>query len=377
MILPLLCIVLFVISAWSLSVRAYCARPPRFPGPKGLPLIGNILPSRRMWLALAEHSEKHGPMYSLRVLQKHILVLNSAAEARDLLEGKSNLYFIRPIPPMVLLAGMDRGVLFEGDPLRLRKARKLLHLVLQPRELRRFNPILVERNNVFLNDLLRTPDKLVAHIRKLSAGITLSMSHGYEVKGEHDPYVEMADINVQNFAQASALGRFLVDWIPLLAKLPAFLPGMHFKRLGLSWRQQYTDMAEKGQEYVESNFAMGSAKPSLTSTALDSYLKDERDIIMFTATQVYTGGADTSTSTLSSFFLMMMMHPDVQRRAQQEIDEVIGDERLPEYADRPRLPYVEALLKELLRCCPPIPAGPQQKTTSTEGISSRKGLSSL
>lgn len=154
---------------------------------------------------------------------------------------------------MILLAGMDRGVLYEGDPLRLRKARKLLHLVLQPRELRRFNPILVERNNVFLNDLLCTPDRLVAHIRKLSAGITLSMSHGYEVQGEHDPYVEMADITVHNFAQAGKPGAFMVNWIPLLAKLPAFLPGMHFKRLGLGWRQQYTDLAEKGQEYVESN----------------------------------------------------------------------------------------------------------------------------
>ncbi|KAH9913275.1 cytochrome P450 [Fomitopsis serialis] len=356
MILTLSCIALFIISAWSLSVKARHARPPLFPGPKAIPLIGNILPFKRMWLTLTAYSEQYGPVYSLRVLHTHMLVLNSASEARDILEGKSHLYSGRPIPRMVSLAGMDRGVVFEGDPLRLRKARKLLHLVLQPRELRQFDPMLAKKNDILLYGLLRSPDKLMAHIRKLTAGITLLMSHGYEVEGEHDPYVEMADITVQNFAQASVSGGFLVDWIPFLAKLPAFLPGMHFKKLALGWRQQYTDLAERGHQYVESRIAMGSAKPSLTSAALVSDLKDEREIIMFTATQLYTADHKQSTSTLSSFFLMMMMHPDIQRRAQQEIDEVIGNERLPEYADRPQLPYVEALLKELLRCCPPIPA---------------------
>ncbi|TFY59702.1 hypothetical protein EVJ58_g5618 [Rhodofomes roseus] len=334
-----------------------------------------------------------GPIYSLRILGSSMLVLNSASEARDLIEGKSSLYAPRPPPKMVELAGMDRGVLFESNPVRMRKSRKLLHMVLQPRELRLFDPTLVEKNSRFLHNLLQNPHKFLEHIRKLPAGVTLALSHGYEVQEEDDPYVAMADVTVQNFAKASDPAAFLVHWLPILAKLPTFLPGMQFKRLALSWRQQYTALAERGHEHVESNIVR-KVWPSLTSLALASELKDERDIIMFTATQVYTGEqlywsvlpdvADAerqprgsrysefsdlrhlsaknpvysrqSTATLSSFFLMMMKHPDVQRRAQQEIDQVIGDERLPVYGDRPQLPYVESLLKELLRCCPPIPA---------------------
>ncbi|KAJ3019070.1 hypothetical protein NUW54_g182 [Trametes sanguinea] len=45
----------------------------------------------------------------------------------------------------------------------------------------------------------------------------------------------------------------------------------------------------------------------------------------------------------------MIMHPEVQKRAQEELDAVVGSDRLPEHADRPSLPYTDAILKETLR----------------------------
>ena len=52
---------------------------------------------------------------------------------------------------------------------------------------------------------------------------------------------------------------------------------------------------------------------------------------------------------MQAFFLAMVMCPDVQRRAQAELDTVVGSERLPDFTDRSRLPYVEAVVKECLR----------------------------
>ena len=51
------------------------------------------------------------------------------------------------------------------------------------------------------------------------------------------------------------------------------------------------------------------------------------------------------------------MNPEVQRRAQEEIDRVIGATRLPDHGDRSRLPYIEAIYRELLRHDPPLPIG--------------------
>ena len=53
-----------------------------------------------------------------------------------------------------------------------------------------------------------------------------------------------------------------------------------------------------------------------------------------------------------AFFLAMLLHPDAQKKAQEELDAVIGGERLPCFADRENLPYVNGLLKEMLRKYP-------------------------
>ena len=56
-----------------------------------------------------------------------------------------------------------------------------------------------------------------------------------------------------------------------------------------------------------------------------------------------------TAATLSTFILMMMLNPEVQRKAQQELDHIVGKTRLPSPKDRDRLPYLEAILKEVYR----------------------------
>ena len=56
-----------------------------------------------------------------------------------------------------------------------------------------------------------------------------------------------------------------------------------------------------------------------------------------------------AVSSMSSFFLALALFPQVQRRAQAELDVVVGRDRLPMLNDRPRLPYIEAFCKELMR----------------------------
>jgi len=60
---------------------------------------------------------------------------------------------------------------------------------------------------------------------------------------------------------------------------------------------------------------------------------------------------------MTTFFLMMTIHPDVQRRAQAEIDRVVGKNRLPSIDDQQTLPFTMAVIKEVLRCAPAVPAG--------------------
>jgi cytochrome P450 len=64
----------------------------------------------------------------------------------------------------------------------------------------------------------------------------------------------------------------------------------------------------------------------------------------------------------------MMLSPDIQKRAQAELDSVIGRARLPTFEDRPRLPFVDAVCREVLRWRPVAPLGvfPQSPLTRLE-----------
>lgn len=53
----------------------------------------------------------------------------------------------------------------------------------------------------------------------------------------------------------------------------------------------------------------------------------------------------------------MTLHPEVVKKAQAEIDAVVGNERLPTFADRENLPYIDALTKEVFRWNSVVPTG--------------------
>jgi hypothetical protein len=67
-------------------------------------------------------------------------------------------------------------------------------------------------------------------------------------------------------------------------------------------------------------------------------------------------GSQTS-ATLANFVLHMIECPEAQRKAQEELDKVIGRGRLPDFSDRENLPYMNALYKEVLRVHPALPLG--------------------
>jgi len=64
-----------------------------------------------------------------------------------------------------------------------------------------------------------------------------------------------------------------------------------------------------------------------------------------------------TVSSMITFFLAMCLHPKIQKKGQEEIDSILGGEQLPSITDRHPLPYVEAIMKEVLRWIPVAPLG--------------------
>jgi cytochrome P450 len=81
-------------------------------------------------------------------------------------------------------------------------------------------------------------------------------------------------------------------------------------------------------------------------------------------------GADTTVSTMQSFFLAMAMHPAVQTKAQAEIDALLGPNptRLPTFADRAQLPYISLIVEEAQRWHPVAPMGLPHATDKEDSL---------
>jgi len=218
-----------------------------------------------------------------------------------------------------------------------------------------------------LRSVLEEPDRIRAHIRKNFTSITLRLSHGYITHEGDDPLVELAELASSQLSKAAAGGHY-VDLFPFLRHIPSWFPGAGFKKRAEEYAAVVHDIVEIPHNYVTSQLAAGTALPSLSSRLLNmSDLTEElEDNIKWTAMTMYRGGADTSVSVAYAFYLAMTLYPRVVAKAQHELDSVIGTGRLPTFADRPSLPYVEALFAELLRWNPAGPLTMRRATADDE-----------
>lgn len=85
--------------------------------------------------------------------------------------------------------------------------------------------------------------------------------------------------------------------------------------------------------------------------------KSDRDPHYVVTLSLQSPRSSQTISAISHFFLAMIQHPEILRKAQKEIDSVVGNTRLPTFSDRANLPYMDALVCESLRVSSPVPLG--------------------
>ncbi|THV05395.1 cytochrome P450 [Dendrothele bispora CBS 962.96] len=326
------------------------------PGPKGLPIVGNIfdMPSENAWVTFAKWGEVYGDISSITVFGQTIVVLNSARAAFELLDKKSSIYSDRPVLQMggELIGWKNTLALMPYASKRFRRYRRLFHnLIGSQATIGQYYPVQELETHRFLRRVLTSSEDLQDHIRKTAGAIIFRISHGYEVKECNDPFVRLADLATEQFSVATAPGQFLVDSIPALRHIPDWFPGAGFKITAKAWASTLLEMVEQPHNFVKQQVASGTAAKSFTSSLLESkQLTDEEEFdLKWSAASLYSGAADTIVSVIYTFFLAMTLYPEVAKKAQAEIDAVVGSDRLPTLADRSYLPYIEALVKEVFR----------------------------
>jgi cytochrome P450 len=108
--------------------------------------------------------------------------------------------------------------------------------------------------------------------------------------------------------------------------------------------------------------ADGTAQPSMARTMLEedeniSLDESQLDAIKGITGVSYIAGSDTTQAAVVSFVLAMLTYPEVQAKAQTEVDRVVGMDRLPDSEDLRAMPYIRGVANECLRWLPVVPLG--------------------
>ncbi|KAF7371338.1 Cytochrome P450 [Mycena sanguinolenta] len=337
--------------------------PPLPPGPRGLPIVGNILdvPASNPWLNFAKLGEVWGEISSLTVFGQTMIIVNSLQIAEDLLETRGVNFSDRPVMPMAGdLMGFNNILTLVQYGDRVKRERKLFHQLFgnSTSITSQFGPLLTSEVHKFLQNLLGKSEDRFGQIERMTGGITLRIAYGYNIDpdSQEDIFLEMFNTAATNFSVATTPGAFLVDIIPALRYWPEWLPGGGFHTLAKEWSSQLHRTANTSCEYVKEQMAAGNIETSFTANLLEEGSHEEY-LIKWAAVAIQGGGADTTAAQIKAFFQAMSLYPEVQAAAQKEIDTVVGNDRLPVMSDRERLPYVNALCKEILRYHVAVPTG--------------------
>ncbi|EPS99982.1 hypothetical protein FOMPIDRAFT_1123320 [Fomitopsis schrenkii] len=340
------------------------------PGPKGLPFIGNILqmPRAHIERGFAKLSEKYGDLIYMEVLGHRMIVINSQNIARDLLEKRGARYSNRP--RMVRLnevIGWDPSLpTLQYKTESFRRQRRWLRGTFGDKQaVRQFSALQQREVCVLLLGMINTPDDYAMHVRRLVSAVVVDAVYGHRITSLEDPYVMMID-RAMEASTAGTVSGSILDIFPVLKHVPAWMPGAGFMRNALHARALVREAHQVPYQMCRENTASGNTAPSFTFSLVERaekagrFQQEEKDIIA-TAGLAYGAASDTTKTVLMSFILAMVLHPDVYAKAQEEVDRVVGRDRLPTLEDRSSLPFVECILKETYRSnhadaeCPGVP----------------------
>ncbi|KAJ8480992.1 hypothetical protein ONZ45_g15455 [Pleurotus djamor] len=225
-----------------------------------------------------------------------------------------------------------------------------------------YRPIQVENARILASSLMGNKGNYDQLIQRYATSIVLRITYGYQVVSDDDDFLKLIDFFGEIQKQSGPPGGTLIDLFPILQRLPSWFPGTHYANFARKWSWVTRQLHDMPYDRVKAQRTSGVAEPSFVNFQLDqqseaSLTPDDIDDIKSTAATTYAAGADTTWSTIAVFILALVMHPEVQTKAQEEIDRVVGSDRLPDFDDYEDLPYVSSVVQEVLRWHPVVPLG--------------------
>ncbi|TCD69377.1 hypothetical protein EIP91_007933 [Steccherinum ochraceum] len=307
-------------------------RLPLPPGPKPLPVIGNALdmPIERPWETYHQWSQTYNSnLIYLELPGQPTLIVDSADTAFALLERRSSIYSDRPPMIMAELTKWDYnlGVMRYGT--RWRAHRRMFHQWFHQNAVDTHRPSQLEHARALLSLVLKTPEETRKHVRHMVASNIFSVVYGRKIRGRDDEYLEITHMALEGFNEATQPGKYWVEYFPFLRYIPSWVPGTAAKKVGEKYAPWVAMSLDKPFGETKQAMSNGNANTSIAKEMVE-YIRSEY--------------AET----------------DNEREQEVIVKNVLGvayagQDRLPEFDDLEEMPYVSAVIKEVVRWMPVLP----------------------
>ncbi|KAJ7780309.1 cytochrome P450 [Mycena maculata] len=323
------------------------------PGPPGLPVVGNLLqiPKDRAWLVFTEWRKKYGDIFYLNLAGQNVVVLGNYKVAADLLDRRASQYSDRPrniVAGELLTGGLVFAFAQHNDV--WKRMRRGSHEALNNQVARNYFGFQETESVLLVDQFLRDPSEWDNHLRRASTSLVLSIIYGLPpLLDSKDPDILRVNHFTARALHAAAPGAFLVEYFTWMEHLPRFMSP--WRRYAENWFRADSILFEKLFSRVKDRVDSGDETSSVASTLIHDQEKlnlSSHESAWVSAT-LYAAGAETTSGQLAWFIMAMILYPETQKKAQEEIDRVVGRDRLPVFRDHGNLPYVRALVKETMR----------------------------
>lgn len=232
-----------------------------------------------------------------------------------------------------------------------------MHTLTMPAAATSYQPVQIYESERLIDALIKNPDNYEQLFERYAGAVIMRLAFGRTIDGEDDPYIQRALNVVHTIERVASPGAYLVDTFPVLMYLPSWLAP--FKREGERLHNEEIALFRELQDDVRTKLNAGKAPQCFTRTWLEKQEEyglsdDEAAYVIGT---LFEAGSGTTAAAMMSFCLAMCHYPEWQQQLQEQLDEVVGDDRMPDFGDIEQLPLVRAVAKEVLRWRPVTAGG--------------------
>ncbi|KAK7689440.1 hypothetical protein QCA50_007232 [Cerrena zonata] len=341
------------------------------PGPSTVPLLGNLhqFPTKYTRIQFSAWAKEYGKIFSLKIIHGTTIVITSPRIIQDFMDRRSASTADRPpfTPGEIIMNGLNLALVGAGPT--WKRMRKGIQLFLTKEACARHMPIQRAEGIQLMHDILEQPRAITTHIDRQSISIILSTVFGIRTPQFEDSlasrFLEL-EHTLEELFEPGAIPP--VDILPILNYVPErWAP---WKRKCRELREQYLQMFSDLRDVCETRIQNNKRNGSYLEDVIDKEEKLglSKEMVAAIGAACLEAGSTTTSSFLQTFVLCLVHHPHVQQKAQVEIDNLIGTERLPTIEDFEHLPYVQAIVKETHRYFPPIPLGIPHRSTVDEMV---------